>query len=133
MASPITENCPCDSGALYTECCGPIHDRDAGLGTRAEQLMRARYSAFVLNNADFLLRSWHPDTRPAELSLEPGRSWQGLTIVETVGGSGMEQTGIVQFTARFRRGGEDFELHERSSFARVSGKWQYLDGVDPNA
>ncbi|MCL4166370.1 UNVERIFIED_CONTAM: hypothetical protein GTU68_051185 [Idotea baltica] len=132
MPSPSTKNCPCGSGAPYAECCGPIHERGAGLGTQAEQLMRARYSAYVLNDIDFLLRSWHPDSRPAELSLEAGQSWQGLTIVETVGGSGMEQAGIVEFIARFSRGGEDFELHERSSFARVGGKWQYIDGVDPS-
>ncbi len=93
--------------------------------------MRARYSAFVLNDVEFLRRSWHPDTRPGEFSLEDGREWRGLTIVDTKGGTGLDQNGVVQFIARFSRGSENFELHERSNFTRVGGKWRYVDGADP--
>jgi SEC-C motif-containing protein len=123
--------CPCGRDRSYAQCCEQVHRSDAGLGSAAEDLMRARYSGFVLNDVDFLLRSWHPDTRPAELSLEPGRAWRGLTVVETVRGTGLDQEGVVQFIARFEQGGDEFELHERSSFTRVGGKWRYVDGVDP--
>ena len=57
--------CPCGSGTSYGACCGPLHaGREAAT---AEALMRSRYSAFVLLDADYLLRSWHPATRPARL------------------------------------------------------------------
>ena len=31
--------------------------------------MRARYAAYVLDKADYLLRTWHASTRPAALDL----------------------------------------------------------------
>jgi len=121
-----------DPSTSYAACCGPIHHDGAGLGSTAEQLMRARYSAYVLHDADFLLRSWHPNTRPESLSFSSGHTWHGLTIVETVGGGGLESDGTVEFKARFTRDGDHFELHERSTFARVSGSWVYVDGFDPD-
>lgn len=128
-----TATCPCGSGQAYGSCCGPIHHDGAGLGTTAEQLMRARYSAYVLHDADFLRRSWHPDARPKELSFDPATTWTGLTIESTSGGGGLERTGVVEFTARFERGGSSFELRERSTFERVDGRWLYVDGGDPRA
>lgn len=93
--------------------------------------MRARYSAHVLGDEGFLHRSWHPDTRPGELSLDPDHRWTGLTIVETVGGGGLESDGIVEFVARYTKGNGSFQLHERSRFTRVGGRWLYVDGSRP--
>ena len=47
-----------------------------------QQLMRARYGAFVLRLTDFLLASWHPDTRPETLELPSAEQlrWLGLDI-----------------------------------------------------
>ena len=33
--------------------------------------MRSRFTAFALGDADYLLRTWHPDTRPESLELDP--------------------------------------------------------------
>ncbi|WP_416966449.1 YchJ family metal-binding protein, partial [Streptomyces sp. Agncl-13] len=35
-------------------------------GSLPEALMRSRYTAFVRLDAPYLLRTWHPRTRPAE-------------------------------------------------------------------
>lgn len=94
--------------------------------------MRARYAGYVLGKIEFLLASWHPDTRPAEVAPDPGTEWLGLTVVATDRGSGLDATGEVEFRARFRRGDEYLELHERSTFARVDGKWVYVDGFAPD-
>lgn len=93
--------------------------------------MRARYCAYVLHDGDFLLRSWHPDTRPKTLGFSDEQTWHGLTVVATGGGGGLEREGTVEFRARFQRGGEYFELHELSSFVRDGGQWRYLDGHNP--
>jgi len=124
--------CPCGSGTDYVECCEPIHLRGAGPGRSAEALMRARYSAYVLANTDFLLTSWHPDTRPADVAPDPGTEWLGLTVMATERGSGLDATGTVTFTARFRRGDEHLELQECSTFVRLDGKWVYVDGAAPD-
>ncbi len=123
--------CPCGTNTSYESCCLPIHRAAAGLGATAEQLMRARYCAYVLHDAEFLLRSWHPDTRAKTLSFSGEQTWHGLTIVAIEGGGGLESEGTVEFRARFRRGRDYFELHELSSFVREGGKWFYLDGFDP--
>ncbi len=91
--------------------------------------MRARYSAYTLADRPFLLASWHPDTRPATLEFSPDQQWHGLEIVDTERGGPLDTEGWVEFRARFRRGGEHYELRERSRFLRVDGQWLYLDGV----
>ncbi len=124
--------CPCGTGRDYEACCEPIHRDGAGLGLTAEQLMRARYTAYVQHNADFLRQSWHPDHRPNALSFDPTTTWEGLTIEATENGGGLDSIGTVEFKARFTRGGEGFVLHELSNFVRVGGKWVYTDGADPD-
>lgn len=124
----VSESCPCGSGLGYAECCGPLHDGSRQAET-AEQLMRARYSAFVCGRDDFLFRSWHPRTRPAEVSAPP-MDWLGLEILATEDGGAADGTGIVEFVARYREPGarKPSALHERSRFARRAGRWLYLDG-----
>ena len=64
-----TDRCPCLSGEVFGACCGRFLSEAADAPT-AEQLMRSRYSAFVVGDAAYLLATWHPSTRPAELELE---------------------------------------------------------------
>lgn len=89
--------------------------------------MRSRYCAFVKGDAGYLLRTWHPRTRPERLELDPGMRWTGLEILATVGGSAFHTSGVVEFRASYRGGA----LHERSSFERVDGAWVYVDGEFP--
>lgn len=56
-------NCYCGNPEPYATCCGAIHNNHSKAIT-AEQLMRSRYSAFVLANGDYLMDSHHPSTRP---------------------------------------------------------------------
>jgi SEC-C motif-containing protein len=88
--------------------------------------MRSRYSAFVLGDTAYLLRTWHPSTRPASLELEVGSQWLGLEIRRhAVTG---EHSAEVEFVARFRVGGRAVRQHERSRFVREDGAWFYVDG-----
>ncbi|WP_437021002.1 YchJ family protein [Streptomyces sp. enrichment culture] len=117
-----TRSCPCGLPGAYEKCCGRHH---AGVAApTAEALMRSRYSAFVERDEAYLLRTWHPRTRPARVGLDPGMRWTGLEILETSGGSAFHTTGTVTFRASFRGGA----LHERSRFERVDGAWVYVDG-----
>ncbi|MBT2492047.1 hypothetical protein J7E96_26680 [Streptomyces sp. ISL-96] len=120
--------CPCGLPAAYGECCGRFHSGEAAAPT-AELLMRSRYSAFVAQDAAYLLRSWHPDTRPQTLDFDPDMRWQGLDILATADGSAFHTTGTVTFRAHYTHEGEPGELHEQSRFARHEGAWVYLDAV----
>ena len=120
--------CPCGTGLPLAECCGPLHDGTAAAGT-AEQLMRSRYSAFVVGDAGYLLATWHPATRPAALDLDADVRWTGLDVLTTTGGSLLAAEGTVEFRASYVRDGRAGAQHENSRFLREGGRWRYLDGV----
>ncbi|MEW2451490.1 YchJ family metal-binding protein [Streptomyces parvulus] len=119
MTTPL---CPCGRSEPYEKCCGRFHAGAAA--PTAEALMRSRYSAFVKGDAGYLLRTWHPRTRPALLDPDPGTRWTGLEILDSANGSAFHTTGTVTFRASYRGG----SLHERSRFERVDGAWVYVDG-----
>jgi SEC-C motif-containing protein len=120
--------CPCLSGEQYNDCCGRFHRGNAEAPT-AEQLMRSRYSAFVVRDAAYLLRTWHPDTRPGELELDPATEWRRLDIVSTNRGGPLDSEGTVEFKAHFRHDGERGVHHETSRFRRENRRWFYLDAA----
>ncbi|OKK09444.1 hypothetical protein AMK33_16300 [Streptomyces sp. CB02400] len=121
-----TRSCPCGLPEPYEACCGRFHSGTAAAPT-AERLMRSRYCAFVRQDGAYLLRSWHPRTRPERIDFDPGMRWTGLEILDTDGGSAFHSTGTVTFRASYRGG----SLHERSRFERVDGAWVYVDGEFP--
>tara|TARA_R110000850_G_scaffold274200_1_gene411454 strand:- start:397 stop:846 length:450 start_codon:yes stop_codon:yes gene_type:complete len=121
MSEPVL--CPCDSGLDYAQCCRPLHHGEPA--SSPEALMRSRYSAFVRDNADYVRASWHPDTRPSELTLEGGDQWLGLEIVDAKQDG---DAGQVHFRATHRDGDGFAVLEERSRFVRENDHWFYLDG-----
>lgn len=126
--SPTNWSCPCGSGSPLATCCGVYLNRHADPPT-AEALMRSRYTAFVLGNADYLLSTWDPASRPRRLDLQQDRTeWLGLEIRSTESGSQADTTGRVCFIARFRLHGIEQALHENSRFRKQDGRWFYIDG-----
>lgn len=124
-----TDRCPCPSGDTYGACCGPLHRGERPAPT-AEALMRSRYSAYALRDADYLRATWHPTTRPPELHLDPDMRWQRLDILTTRAGGPFDDAGEVEFVARYRWAttGDRGRLHEVSRFVRSGGRWYYVDG-----
>lgn len=126
VTSPLPP-CPCGSGQPYPQCCALLHQGQPA--ATAEALMRSRYSAFVMADADYLLLSWHSSSRPerAELEFDPRCRWLGLTI------KGHQQQdhdhATVEFVARYQLNGRAFRLHETSNFVREQGQWRYVDGL----
>lgn len=119
-------DCPCGSGKSYKDCCFMYHMEKIHAPT-PEALMRSRYAAYVLKKADYLLYSWHPDTRPTELDLSDDVKWSGLTIVGTeLGPDGID--GTVEFIAKYKIGGRAAKMTEKSNFTRVGARWYYVDG-----
>ena len=121
------EACPCGSDTAYTNCCGMWHAGQSA--PTAETLMRSRYTAYVLGLEDYLLYTWHPDTRPASLGLseDVGTKWLGLDVRRS------ESTGadsaLVEFIARYKVNGKACRLHEVSRFIKLDGQWLYLDAT----
>ncbi len=90
--------------------------------------MRSRYSAYTLKLEDYLLQTWHADTRPDALDLasDTATKWLGLKVVNAEKQS--EQTATVEFIAMFKVNGKAARLHEVSRFVLTDGGWYYLDG-----
>jgi SEC-C motif domain protein len=140
--------CPCLSGDTYGSCCGRYH---AGLrpgpdgaapgrggavpgphAPTAEALMRSRYSAFAVGDADYLRATWHPSTRPADLDLDDDVEWRRLDVVRTEAGGPFDTTGVVEFVAHHRSRTDPADrgrLHEVSRFVREGDRWSYVDGA----
>jgi len=124
------ETCPCGSGASFGDCCEPIIK-----GTResetAEELMRARYSAFVTQEIDFIVASTHSRTRK-DIDLTFIRewsetsTWHGLEILETKQVN--ENKAFVSFEAQFAQGDEVQHHREKSLFERENGEWRFVTG-----
>lgn len=95
--------------------------------------MRSRYTAYVLQHEDYLLATWHADTRPATLDLAASSpdSWLGLTVRQHVQQD--ENHATVEFVARYKVGGRAHRMHEISRFVREAGRWLYRDGENPAA
>jgi len=124
---PSDGRCPCGSGSEYLGCCGPLHDGRRTADT-ALALMRSRFSAFALGRADYLLATWHRDTRPRRLELDDDIVWRRLQIVDTDAGGQGDDDGVVEFRAQYELRGRRGLLHERSRFTRNGGRWVYVDG-----
>ena len=125
------DQCPCGAKAEFALCCEPVI---AGrCAETAEQLMRSRYSAFVVMNTGYLLDTWHPSKRPKSLALDSEQRWLGLQIKRTEGGGAdaSDEKGLVEFVARYKINGKGHRLHEVSHFARLNGQWFYVEGEFP--
>ena len=119
--------CPCGSALPYAGCCVRYHAGPLHLGAPdAEALMRSRYCAYVLGLEPYLLATWHPDTRPERIDLDPGLRWLGLEVRRHDRQDTDHAT--VEFVARSKLGGRAHRLHENSRFARENGRWYYVDG-----
>ncbi len=119
-------NCYCGNDMPYQKCCMIIHDNYKNADS-AEQLMRARYSAFVLHMVDFLYETFHPTSRRFQKKAEieqwsKENQWIGLDVIKAT-----ENT--VEFRAFYLdSAGNDFNHHEKSRFQKLHGTWYYLDG-----
>jgi SEC-C motif-containing protein len=140
----VDEACPCGrtgtfGASSYPQCCGRYLEPDSRQYLQApdaESLMRSRYTAHTRARtdgaSDYLLATWAPSHRPASLELDPDVTWLGLQVLAHQPDGDSAQ---VEFVARFReaglgaRQGPVRQLHERSRFVRLDGRWLYLDGA----
>jgi SEC-C motif domain protein len=115
-------------------CCGPIIS-GAEKPATPEALMRARYTAYVKCEVDFLLGSLHPDgasgvDRESTKAWAENADWHGLEVLGTSGGTDKDENGEVEFVAKYSMKGEPQRHHERAMFKRHNGNWLFVDGTE---
>lgn len=122
-------SCLCGSGIEYNQCCGLYHSGDK-LPAIAEALMRSRFTAYALDNTDYILATWDVAVQPKKIDFSAENiDWQRLEITDTKKGVIKDNKGIVEFKAFYGKNGEGHVLHEISRFAKTNGRWFYLSGV----
>ncbi|MFV0632924.1 YchJ family protein [Demequina sp.] len=90
--------------------------------------MRSRYTAYVRGDEPYLLRTWHPSTRPPQLDLGEVR-WRGLAVLDFTENSEDPQAATVTFVAHWEdETGLPGTMHETSRFVREDDRWLYVDG-----
>ena len=120
--------CACGSGNSYVDCCGRYISNQQP-APDAQALMRSRYTAYTLDDQEYIQRTWHSDTRPPIVSMQESRChWLGLTVMSYHPAA---QTATVEFVAKYKSNGRAHRLHEISNFVCVDGEWFYLDGQFP--
>ena len=88
--------------------------------------MRARFSAYCIDNLEFIRQSWHSSTRPEQVEPnETGFVWTRLEIIDTADN---DEQAEVEFIASYSLNNNKGTLHERSQFAREDNQWRYLEG-----
>lgn len=130
---PIDQPCPCgaqhnSAPTCYQACCGRFH-LSSERASSPEMLMRSRYTAFVINEYQYLLQTHHPDFLNGltleVLSDNPAVNWLSLDVLSS---SMSENNGKVKFQAWYRDGDGIDAIHELSDFKRVNGIWLYTQG-----
>ncbi|HIA08585.1 MAG TPA: hypothetical protein EYN73_05890 [Chromatiaceae bacterium] len=123
-----SDDCPCQSGALFSDCCGRFIRSNTGPDT-AEQLMRSRYTAFVLEDETYLQATWDPSTCPEQIEFDPRTRWLGLKIKSSSNGKPSCEFAEVEFVARYKIDGRAHRIHENSRFVKRHGRWGYLGPI----
>jgi SEC-C motif-containing protein len=128
-----TNFCPCGSSIELSLCCLPVLQGKKEPQT-AEELLRARYTAFTQGDIDFILNTHHSRTR-SEINREEiedwakGSEWLELKIVQKEAGQNKDEQGTIIFGAHYRskEDGKAHEHWEKSSFEKENGSWRFLD------
>lgn len=128
--------CPCSSEKDYDQCCQPILEGNEA--ETAEQLMRARYTAYTQVNMDFIKKTHDPKTIK-NTNMEENKAWAeqtqwtGLEILSTEKGLAGDEWGQVEFRAHFKTRKEEDSHHEVSEFNKKNGRWYFTDGKAPKS
>jgi SEC-C motif-containing protein len=122
--------CPCGTGKKYKACCQRWH---AGQPAPSpEALMRSRYTAYVVGDVGYLLRTWAFVPEDEARWRAEVRAWcEGIDLRGLVvfGAEEQEDVGQVRFYAHIWQGERDVSFGEDSRFVRVDGRWLYLEGT----
>lgn len=139
--------CPCGSNSHYENCCFLIINGSKKADS-PKQLMRSRYSAYAMNNAQYIFNTYAKTTRIEQSIAEIKSSasscqWIKLNVQHCSDWNNSEQLvnpplPTVEFDAYYLTGNKVYQLSEKSRFIKEISddegqsieeyKWFYLNG-----
>lgn len=123
--------CKCGSNKSYKLCCEPIH-QNIKLAKSPLDLMKSRYTAYVLADINYLMQSHHSSTRPTQereeiLQWTKSVNWLKLEILDS--NISNQNEGFVTFKASYKENGLESTIFEKSRFVKENDHWTYIDGI----
>ena len=121
------KSCYCNSNEMFSKCCEPFLLKTSQPKT-PEQLMRSRYTAYVLHDADYLMATTHVSERKFYAKSEilqwsKQNTWIKLEVIAAA-------HDIVEFKAHYLDENLSPKVHhEKSTFKKVGAMWYYFDGI----
>ena len=122
-------NCICGLNKNYEDCCRAILKGEKTALT-PEELMRSRYTAYVLGDGAYLVKTAIKENRHEEdveliEQFSKNVKWLKLELLHV---EQKESSGVVEFKAYYLENSEIVLLHERSDFEKNDGVWEYAKG-----
>lgn len=121
--------CYCGNDLDFKECCY-LFIKNKSFPNMPVELMKARYSAFVTGDIDYIYDSHHIDTRK-EISKEDIKNWSlnskwlGLEILNIGEINNDSLEGTVEFIAKYKQNDIIYTHHEKSLFKKSNNRWYY--------
>jgi len=123
-------SCPCGSLKKQADCCDPFIEGEKEAGS-PEELMRSRYTAFVIGNMDYIFETTDPQTR-TQFDMKANKDWaesSKFLHLEILKSSEDGNKGLVEFKATFKVGDQEPQIHhEVSKFRKQAGVWYFREG-----
>lgn len=119
-------SCICGNSKLFQNCCEPFINGTVKPAT-AEELMRSRYAAYTIADANYIFETTHVSTKKYNkkseiLAWAKSNKWQKLEILNS-------NKNTVTFKAHFiDEFGQEQTHFEKSNFVFENKSWFYVDG-----
>jgi len=130
----MMHDCPCGTGKAWSDCCGPYLLRQKN-APNPEALMRSRYTAYSVNDLDYIERTMKSPALDHFDRDDKSREAQTIcwTHLEVLNTAGNATRGFVEFRAHYCMGNKNYVLHEKSEFRFEEGEWFYVSGIQPDS
>lgn len=122
--------CYCNKPLAFESCCEPLI-LGKQMANSPEELMRSRFSAYVIQNYDYILATYAPVQR-IKLSLNElidsaaSTKWLRLFVHNS---EQKNTSGKVEFSAYYQLDGQVYLMHETSDFIFENKQWYYTTGL----
>jgi uncharacterized protein YchJ len=150
--SHVDPRCPCGSGKEYASCCQPHHDGTAPAdAVTPENIVRARFSAYVKNAPKYIVASTHPDSKDMKRKDDPAEAREQLekdadATMKKVNFTSLRVKAIkegdeetfVTYEVSYKGAGKKNRggtktLAERSRYKKADGEFKYFDALPLNS